>query len=275
MRRDFPIRHADASLSRLQVHGSARPKPFWPWTTTAAFRGQVEFRINNDTEQFLVIRLPADTKLWTASVAGEPVKPTETPAANDPRLVRIPLVKTAEGDPDYGVVLKYGGRVQLPGGLQPVEFPIIHTVNVNVELSQVRLMLPPTQQWFYFGGTMRRVADEGEYRARDLVHLTRQIRIAQQALSSANPYTRLRASNNLKQLDSAVSSYQQNYRRYSGNEFVEEQLDTNAGANVQAQAQRQIAESDDDKSAEPDNRRDWKSCGKTSVLADPRTLFLN
>ncbi len=219
-----------------------------------AFRGQVEFRINNDTEQFLVIRLPSDARLWTASVAGEPVKPTETPAANDPLLVRIPLVKSAEGDPDYGVVLKYGGRLQRPGALQPIEFPVIHAVNINVELSQVRLLLPPTQQWFNFGGTMRRVADEGEYRARDLVHLTRQIRMVQQSLSSANPYTRLRASNNLKQLDSTVLSYQQNYRHYSANEFVEEQLNMNSGANDQAQAQRKLAESEDDKAAELDNR---------------------
>ena len=60
------------------------------------------------------IELPAGAQLWTVRVANEPVKPTVVPAAggtvND-RLLRIPLIKTAAGDLDYLVQIKYGGQL--------------------------------------------------------------------------------------------------------------------------------------------------------------------
>ena len=58
-------------------------------------------RVDNATEQFLEIRLPEGAALWTARVAGEPVKPTRLPDATDLRRVRIPLLKTAPGDLYY------------------------------------------------------------------------------------------------------------------------------------------------------------------------------
>ena len=60
-----------------------------------AYRAQVVLHVDNTTEQFLEIRLPEGAELWTARVAGEPVKPTTMPGAADPQRVRIPLIKTA------------------------------------------------------------------------------------------------------------------------------------------------------------------------------------
>src|SRR6185295_8240344 len=74
------------------------------------YRGQVEFKVANETEQFLDVQLPDGARLWVAIVNGEPVKPVE-PATANAGLVRIPLVKTAQGEGDYPVVLKYGGRI--------------------------------------------------------------------------------------------------------------------------------------------------------------------
>ena len=48
------------------------------------------------------------------------------------------------------------------GGLTTVRFPLIHTENIHVEESQVRLRLPETHRWFDFGGSMRLVEDEEE-----------------------------------------------------------------------------------------------------------------
>ena len=80
-----------------------------------AYRGELALRVDNATEQFLEIRLPEGGRLWTARVAGEPVKPTAIPGSTDPRGVRIPLIKTARGELYYEVVLKYGGRMPALG----------------------------------------------------------------------------------------------------------------------------------------------------------------
>ena len=71
--------------------------------------------VDNSTEQLLEIRLPEGADLWTARVAGEAVKPTVVAGAADRGSVRIPLIKTAPGDLDYEVVLKYGGRMPAMG----------------------------------------------------------------------------------------------------------------------------------------------------------------
>jgi hypothetical protein len=99
------------------------------------------------------VQLPEGASLWTAIVAGEPVKPTEVPKGPK-QQVRIPLVKTAPGDADYPVVLTYAGKLPKLGGWQTVRFPFVKTVNINVEMSLVRLQLPTTHRWFDFGGTM-------------------------------------------------------------------------------------------------------------------------
>ena len=77
---------------------------------SGAYRGQMTCRVDNRTEQFLEVALPAGARLWAAHVADQPVKPI---LGQD--SVRIPLVKTAEGDRDYPVTLKYGGQMEMLG----------------------------------------------------------------------------------------------------------------------------------------------------------------
>ncbi|MCU0982765.1 MAG: hypothetical protein MUF25_26690, partial [Pirellulaceae bacterium] len=158
-----------------------------------AYRGQQTYNVNNTTEQFLVVRLPAGAQLWTATVAGQPVKPTEVPGGTTPDQVRIPLIKTAEGDTDYAVVLKYGGQLQPVGTVDRVDFPLIRTVNINVELSRVRLRLPETHTWFDFGGTMRQVFDEGSYEADFFSYNAKQVKRLMQTLNTDNYYARARS----------------------------------------------------------------------------------
>ncbi|MCX5675809.1 MAG: hypothetical protein NTX87_12460, partial [Planctomycetota bacterium] len=135
-----------------------------------AYRARQTYHMDNRTEQFLEIQLPPGAALWTAQVAGEPVKPVVLPGRpGDPEAagagrVRIPLVKTAAGDLDYAVVLKYGGKLPPLAAMRlALEFPLIRTVNINVDLSQVQLHLPETAEWLYFRGSMRRVTEEGEF----------------------------------------------------------------------------------------------------------------
>jgi hypothetical protein len=185
-----------------------------------AYRGLQEYRVTNATEQFLEVMLPEGARLWTATVAGQPVKPVLPPAAaaaagTATTIVRIPLVKTGEGEGDYPVQLKYGGQLPRVASLAQVRFPLMKTANINVEQSRVKLLLPDDYEWsglFQFGGTMRHVADESELGEVYQSYLNKRIQEAKELLSSANPYTRLRAQSNLKQSaillsDSSASMY--------------------------------------------------------------------
>ena len=49
--------------------------------TNGAYRAKVEFSLDNSSEQFLDVELPEGATLLTVHVAGEPVKPGESPGA--------------------------------------------------------------------------------------------------------------------------------------------------------------------------------------------------
>ncbi len=219
-----------------------------------AYRGQQTYNVNNTTEQFLVIRLPEGAQLWTATVAGQPVKPTEVPGGTNSNDVRIPLIKTAEGDTDYPVVLKYGGQLQPVGTVDRVSFPLIRTVNINVELSRVRLRVPETHTWFDFGGSMRQVFDEGSYEADFFSYNAKQAKRLLQTLNTDNPYARARSMNNLKQLGLALHNYQDTYRLFSQNESLKRNFDVNEDLIRQAEQQTQEILAKEGEAVGTDNR---------------------
>lgn len=226
------------------------------------YRAVQEFRVENRTEQYLEIALPEGARLWTVMVAGEPVKPMASLAASsadgqnaddssthDANLqgqrLRIPLVKTAIGDLDYGVTIKYGGHMRQPGAMHTTNFPLVETVNIRVELSQVRLRLPENRRWFNFGGSMGRVLKPGELEAGWLSFRTRQLNELTELLSRTddNDFSKARATNNLKQLGKEI----EDYRRRSDvaqpqSEELKEQLAYNSAAWADAQQQLQTPE---------------------------------
>lgn len=219
------------------------------------YRATQEYRVENRTEPFLEIELPDGSSMWTVQVAGEPVKPAlaATGANASKQRVRIPLIKTAEGDLDYPVVIKYGGRIPAPKWFSRVEFPLIHTLNINVELSQVRLRLPEGFDWFNFNGTLGRVENESELQAGWLAYRTRQLTELSQLLdinsNSASDYTKARALNNLSALETTIQQSNMFYSQQGNvSEELRRQLSSNSAAlqNAQQQAlqvqQGQIAE---------------------------------
>ena len=232
-----------------------------------AYRGQQTYHVHNTTEQFLEIRLPPGAQLWTAIVAGQPVKPTEVPVPHvaaslrdadrsgaTPDQVRIPLIKTAEGDTDYAVVLKYGGWLQPIGIVDRVAFPLMRTVNINVELSRVRLRVPETHTWFDFGGTMRPVFDKGSYEADFFSYNAKQVKRLMQTLNTDNYYARARSMSNLKQLGLAVQNYQQQFGDYSSNDAFKRNLEVNADLIRQAEQQTQEILAKEGEAIVTDNR---------------------
>ena len=221
---------------------------------SGAYRARVTFQVNNDTEQYLEVVLPLDSDLWTVTVAGDSVKPTRVSSTQGPQHVRVPLVKTAEGDRDYSVVLKYGGKLFLSSHMTSASFPFVHTVNINVEQSQVHLRLPRSHRWMYFGGNAQRVHDEGDYHAVDLKHLTRQMQRVTEALSSKNPYSKIRAMSSFKELKQEQNQFAQSYqRRYGGSAGLAKELDINLGTSQQVEKQLEAVLDETQQDAAPGN----------------------
>ncbi|MCH8147708.1 MAG: hypothetical protein IH987_06885, partial [Planctomycetes bacterium] len=215
---------------------------------SGAYRAALSYHIDNRTEQFLEVELPKDVQLWSAIVAGEPVKPARTSGASlsadaslsagaiNFRRVRIPLIRTAAGDLDYVVLLKYGGRMPPPGGLRRVEFPLIRTINVPVELSQVRLYLPETQRWSNFSGTMRRADGEGDLAAGIVRYQTRLAERLVRTMRSDSPFAQVRAATNLGILKSQTIRYRQSASRYGLHGKLQQEIVVNDAIVREAEA---------------------------------------
>ena len=205
-----------------------------------AYRGELALRVDNATEQFLEIRLPEGGRLWTARVAGEPVKPTAIPGSTDPRGVRIPLIKTARGELYYQVVLKYGGRMPALGAWGGVAFPLIRSLNVVPDLSQVRLYVPEQYRWFDFGGTMRLVREEADLQAGYVQFQNNQLQQIGLALQQGDKWTKARAEANLKAQQTEMSSFRSNLSSAStANPELQSQLAFNDS--IDRQVQRDFA----------------------------------
>lgn len=208
------------------------------------YRATQEYRVDNKTEQLLEVELPQGATLWSAVVAGEAVKPTPIDAAGGGSRVGVPLIKTQAGDLDYGVVLTYGGSLGVFEPTQPVRFPLVRTVNINVEQSHVRLWLPQTHRWFGFDGTLRRTADADELAADFFSYQNKKLQQLMQVASSESNdlFSRVRASTNARQLGESLQGYRDSYRGRSqagaANERLQRELTTNAAIVEQAQSQQ-------------------------------------
>ena len=240
-----------------------------------AYRAEQIYQLYNSTEQFLEVKLPQAARLWTAQrwtardweirqsgnrASGEPLKPTKVPHSNDPRLVRIPLVKTAAGDLDYVLQLQYAGKMPpldaMRAANSPVDFPLMHTVNVKVQQSQVRLYLPETHRWFDFGGTMNMVSEEADLAAGYVSYQNKQAERLKETMTSAQSSGRLRAADNLKQLMTNFDMFQSRQEPSVSNESLEQEYARNANVLDEAEQQARQIETDAAQPAEYDNR--WR-----------------
>lgn len=188
-----------------------------------AYRARQTYHVDNMTEQFLETALPDGARLWTAGVAGELVKPV-VPDAGNPQQIRIPLVKTAAGDLDYKVILKYGGRMRSLSRLRKVDFPLVRTANIGVELSQVELRLPRSHQWFRFGGTMRRIMETGDFHAGVLGYQTKLAKRLIRTAQYGNVFEKARAVSNLKSLQQTITEYQDSAQTMAPNDALNVEL---------------------------------------------------
>jgi hypothetical protein len=220
-----------------------------------AYRAAQVYRIDNSTEQYLEIEFPEGAEQWAVRVAGEPVKPARLRDPAKPRNLRIPLVKTALGDLDYEIMIKYGGSIDALDRLSSVDFPLIRTVNINVELSQVRLFAPETHTWFDFGGSMRQVTQAGDFEAGYLSYQTKSVERLAQTMRDANLYAQLRAAQNIENLKTEIKGFQRSIDAYGNNEELRKQRASQSLALESAEGELQRIDQTPALAGVADNRR--------------------
>lgn len=127
-------------------------------------RCEARISLQNRSEQFLRVRLPKDLELWSAMVAGQPVKPVVN-AAGPAGEVLIPLVKTSAGGLPYDVRLYLAGKTAAPlGSLTKIQPPPIELVGIDVQRTTWSLRLPAGYRYTTSGagGNMSPIAGTAE-----------------------------------------------------------------------------------------------------------------
>lgn len=219
---------------------------------SGAYRAAMLLKVDNRTEPYLEIRLPSGAQLWTAHVAGQPVKPARSVGTSLDSLLRIPLIKTAEGDLDYDVVLKYAGKLDDLRFLSAVQFPIIRTENINIELSQVKLFLPKDFHWFDFDGNATQVSGQGDFDADFVAYQTQQVEKLTQIIRGAKGFSQSRAIYNVQKLGEELQAWRSKSSRRATNEQLRANLDSNK--RVMEAATQEIEELADQDEQLGDNR---------------------
>ena len=129
-------------------------------------RYEVRVELQNRSEQFLQVQAPQGLNLWSARVAGQPVKPVRD--ANAPAgVVLIPLVKTSPGGLPYDIVLYFADEGDKPlvsplKGISRLKPPGITIIGVPVARTTWSLRLPGDFSYVRPGGNMSRVAGIAE-----------------------------------------------------------------------------------------------------------------
>jgi hypothetical protein len=222
--------------------------------SAGAYRGEQVYQIDNQTEQFLDIELPPGAALWSAAVAGDPVKPIAG-ATGSVQRVRVPLVKTAPGDIDYVVSLKYGGVAGALPAMGAADAPLMRTLNVNVELSQVELRLPRSHRWLHFSGTMREVQDTADFEAGKLAYQNSLAKRLVRSLQYGGVFEKARAASNLKNVQKDLQRSQDSAKTFSYNTSLN--LEVANAAGVVAEAQRQLDVSEQTVKTPVGDNRGW------------------
>ena len=125
-------------------------------------RYEAKVALQNRSEQFLRLKVPEGLNLWSAKVAGQPVKPV-TKADSPQGEVLIPLVKTSPGGLPYDVELYFAGKVVRPlNGLTKLKPPGIEIVGLPVMQTAWSLRLPSGYRYMRPGGNTSPVAGTAE-----------------------------------------------------------------------------------------------------------------
>ena len=162
------------SLKLTPVATVARPKivvDLMAVTSVLDLDGNARYRVtltvSNRTEQFLPVYLPRGFRVWSADVAGVPVRPVVDPQPrgyDDIDAVLVPLVKTGGFGQPYDVRLLLAGQACGPlGSIATLSLPPVRVGgNIQVVRSTWSVRLPAGFTVVTHGGNMSPVAGKAE-----------------------------------------------------------------------------------------------------------------
>jgi len=126
-------------------------------TTVVAEDGQMmtemTLAVRNNARQYLEVTLPAGAQVWSAFVAGQPVRPSR----RDGKLL-LPLERSV-GDAPVAVELTYVGAGKFPARRGSVGL-VSPALDVPLKNARWELYLPPDYSYSDFAGTMKREVTE-------------------------------------------------------------------------------------------------------------------
>ncbi len=124
-------------------------------------RTEAVVELQNRSEQFLRVEAPAGVSLWSASVAGEPVRPVVS--KERPGEILIPLVKTSPGGLPYEVRMYFAGSgLAKLEGMTTLKPPAIRIKGLPVVRTLWSLRLPGGYEYIRPGGNVSPIAGAGE-----------------------------------------------------------------------------------------------------------------
>jgi type II secretory pathway pseudopilin PulG len=275
-------------------------------TTVVADDGQMmsemALQIRNNGRQFLEITLPTGAELWSAFVAGQPVRPTR-----QGDLLLLPLEQVAGADGAIAVEVTFVHEEKFPRTKGRVDFA---SPRLGVPLKNARweLWLPPDYEYASFAGSMAHEAGAApvsrtwsalEYSLKETARVASRSREAEVAVS--NVRSNLKAGNNyeaaefLKQarqnsmladesVNRELQQLETDFNRSQGGKLIEAQQayslenSTRFGAQLPAAVQQQQAASANPVDYDADiATRQWAMLCKAQELSSSRiqTLRVN
>ncbi len=157
-------------------------------------RSQVVLSLDNRSEQFVELEIPASMVLWSALVAGQPVKPVARKGDKANRVL-IPLLRTSADGSVYDVKLLLANKEQVTiKALRRVKPPMIRVVGVNVKRSTWSLRLPQEYRYLRPGGNMSPIAGQAEVRNINIESKVNQIKRALELASVGSSSGRTKKS---------------------------------------------------------------------------------
>jgi hypothetical protein len=112
--------------------------------------------VRNNGRQFLEVELPAGATVWSAFVAGQPVRPSR----REGKLL-LPLEQSGADEAAVAVALTYVNTNHFPKGRGAVGF-VSPRLDVPLKKARWELYLPPDYRYSDFSGTMGRETAAGD-----------------------------------------------------------------------------------------------------------------
>ena len=185
---------------------------------SGAYRAKLLFYMENRDEPLVDVELPDGARFWGAIVDGIAVKPVAPANNQSKQTVRIPILKSAEGEGEYLVEISYSGKLTSFSYWGNLTAPIGRVLNIGVESSHVSLHVPDNFSYLRFAGDFGDPQPDENLDEEYQRYLNRKILSCAQSLQSEDTFVRIRAEQELAELKQQLDATRGYVRGRQANE---------------------------------------------------------